>query len=134
MSRQLRITLTDEEYSLLEPIAKRWGRPASEVAVEFFRRGFPGGVAQYRQLVQEADCWVNATSDRPHYRSLAHAIHCNWDKLQGPKLKPERLAAIRDGNKPTETELLRLALALGVAEEYLEALPQQDQETTNAVR
>jgi hypothetical protein len=129
MSKQLRITLTDEEYALLEAIAKRWGRAASEVAVEFFRRGFPGGVAQYRQLAQEADCWVSVTSAQPQFRSLAQAITCSWDQLQHTKLTPEKLAAIRDGkNQPTETELLRLALALNVAEEYLASLPLHDGE------
>ncbi|MBD2121309.1 hypothetical protein [Trichocoleus sp. FACHB-262] len=26
------------------------------------------------------------TSDRPRYRSMAHAITCNWDQLQSTKL------------------------------------------------
>jgi pyrroloquinoline quinone (PQQ) biosynthesis protein C len=78
-------------------------------------------------MVEAADQWAAATGSRPQFRSLAHAIILNWDKLQATKLIPEKLAAIRDGKKkPTELELARIALALGITEEYLESLPLLD--------
>ncbi|MBD2095837.1 hypothetical protein H6F90_11825 [Trichocoleus sp. FACHB-591] len=135
MSKQLRITVSDEEFAILAPIAERWNRPTSEIAVEFFRIGFVPGVERYRVMAEAADKWQATTCDRPRYRSMAHAITCNWDQLQSTKLNPKRLAAIRDGSqKPTETELLRLALALGISEQELELLPLLDEETTNAAR
>ncbi|MBD2094309.1 hypothetical protein H6F90_03990 [Trichocoleus sp. FACHB-591] len=105
----------------------------SEIAVEFFRIGFVSGVERYRVMAEAADRWQATTRDRPRYRSIAHAITCNWDQLQSTKLNLKRLAAIRDGSqKPTETELLRLALALGISEQDLESLPLLDGESTNA--
>lgn len=124
MSKQLRITISDGEYEAISPIADRWNRPVSEIALEFFRIGFANGLERYRVMAEAADKWEASISDRPQYRSLAQAIALNWDKLQASRVSPEKLAAIRDGKKkPTELEAARLALALGLTEVELEALP-----------
>ena len=123
---QIRITVSPDEYSTIKPIADYWGVAVAAIALDFFRLGFDAGVEKYRRMAEALE------RDQLQYRSLAHAICTNWDKLIRTKLKPERLAAIRDGEKPTETELLRIANALGVSEDYLEALPLLDEETTNA--
>jgi hypothetical protein len=123
---QIRITVNAEELATITPIAEKWKLPLSAIALDFFRLGFDAGVEKYRRMAEALE------RDRPQFRSLAHAICTNWDKLTQTKLNPERLAAIRDGKKPTETELLRIANALSVSEEYLESLPLQDEETTNA--
>lgn len=128
MSKQLRITVSDEEFAILAPIADRWNRPTSEIAVEFFRIGFVSGVERYRVMAEAADNWKATTGER-HYRSLSQAITCNWDILGQTRLVLDKLAAIRDGKrKPTELELARIALALKVTEEYLESLPLIDKE------
>lgn len=124
---QIRITINAEELETIDPIAKQWNVPLSVIALDFFRLGFGAGVEKYKRMAEALE------RDRPQFRSLAHAICTNWDKLSRTKLKPDRLAAIRDGSKkPTETELLRIALALGVSEEYLDSLPLLDEETANA--
>ncbi|HEY9644372.1 MAG TPA: hypothetical protein V6C57_28010 [Coleofasciculaceae cyanobacterium] len=124
---QIRITVNDDELNTLKPIADYWGVAVAAIALDFFRLGFKAGVEKYKRMAEAVE------RDQIQFRSLTHAIICSWDKLQSTKLSIERLAAIRDGKaRPTESELLRLALALGVTEEYLESLPLQDEETTNA--
>jgi hypothetical protein len=130
MSKQVRITLSDEEYAVLSSIAKRWDRNDSDVALDVFRKGLPNAAVEFRKMAQEVDCLLNVVApDRPHYRSLSQAITCNWDMLGQTRLVLDKLAAIRDGKrKPTELELARIALALKVSEEYLESLPLIDKE------
>ncbi|MEP0872878.1 helix-turn-helix domain-containing protein [Trichocoleus desertorum AS-A10] len=124
---QIRITVNADELATITPIAEQWKLPLSAIALDFFRLGFDAGVEKYKRMAQALE------RDRPQFRSLAHAICTNWDKLTQTKLNPEKLAAIRDGKKqPTELELVRIANALGVSEEYLESLPLLDEETTNA--
>ncbi|MBD2099254.1 hypothetical protein H6F90_29765 [Trichocoleus sp. FACHB-591] len=124
---QLRITVNPDEYETIKAIADQWQLSITAITLDFFRLGFDAGVEKYRRMAEALE------RDRPQFRSLAHGICTNWDKLTRTKLNPEKLAAIRDGKKkPTETELLRLALALDVSEEYLESLPLLDEETTNA--
>lgn len=58
------------------------------------------------------------------YKSLTQAVMRNWDLLTATKIPLERLKLFRDGgDRPTEVELLRLAIALNLSEDCLQSLP-----------
>jgi hypothetical protein len=58
------------------------------------------------------------------YKSLAQLVMRNWDVLtEYDRIPVDRLKAMRDdGDRPTELEVARLALALGLDEGYVESL------------
>lgn len=58
------------------------------------------------------------------YKSVAQLIMRNWDALKEyDRIPTNRLNAMRDdSDRPTELEIARLALALGLDESYVEQL------------
>jgi hypothetical protein len=59
----------------------------------------------------------------PHYDTLAELVRHNRNKLaESEKFSSARLKALSSGDKPTEVEILRLALILGRTEEYVLSL------------
>ncbi|MBW4516037.1 MAG: hypothetical protein KME11_12535 [Timaviella obliquedivisa GSE-PSE-MK23-08B] len=58
------------------------------------------------------------------YRSFVGLIKQNLSTLvESGKFEANRLKYLMDGNLPTEVELLRIALLIGVSEDYVQALP-----------
>jgi hypothetical protein len=59
----------------------------------------------------------------PYYDTLAELVRDNRNKLaESEKFSSARLKALSGGDKPTEVEILRLALILGRTEEYVLSL------------
>lgn len=58
------------------------------------------------------------------YKSVAQLVMRNWDILtEYDRIPTSRLKAMRDdGDRPTELEIARLSLALGLEEKYVEQL------------
>ena len=58
------------------------------------------------------------------YNSIAQLVMRNWESISSyGKIPADRLKAMRDdGDRPTELEIARLALALGLEEAYIEQL------------
>ena len=47
-SKQIRISISDQEAKLVKEIGRFWGRPSSDVIVEAFRKGLPDVLATYK--------------------------------------------------------------------------------------
>jgi CopG-like RHH_1 or ribbon-helix-helix domain, RHH_5 len=61
------------------------------------------------------------------YTSFVALIRQNLSALvESGKFESNRLKALMDGDKPSEVELLRIALLIGVSEDYIQALPVKD--------
>lgn len=126
MGKQLRFSISDREYERIQVAVKLSGRSEPEIASAMLRAGMASVLEEVQRLC-EADNALGLRSPQPEYHSLCEAILANWDFLleNCQRIDPQRLIAIRDGKaEPSEVELLRLANALGVSEEYLEGLPE----------
>ncbi|MBE9178640.1 hypothetical protein IQ268_08715 [Oculatella sp. LEGE 06141] len=63
-------------------------------------------------------------SPLPEYKSLSQLVMHNLSKLaESGKLPQKRLKELMDGDRPTEVEVLRIALLLELTEEYVSDLP-----------
>lgn len=61
---------------------------------------------------------------KPAYKSIRHLVMHNHEKLfDSGKFSADRLKKLMDGAKPTELETVRLALILGLTEDYVLSLP-----------
>lgn len=124
MGKQLRMSVSDVEFNIVQQIAQHWGRLESDIALDIFRKGLPVIMEENAAAIAKNMRLQAAFNQRYDYTSLSQAITCNLDTLLQTRIDPQRLAAIRDGKvTPDPLELARLALALGVSEEYLENLP-----------
>ena len=62
----------------------------------------------------------------PSYKTIAELASKNTDRLtEYGRLSPERLQAIKKGDRPNELEIARIALALGLDESYVETLAEK---------
>lgn len=60
--------------------------------------------------------------EEPAYKNLRQLLLDNLDDLSSNPKISDRIEALMQGEKPTETDRLRIALQLGLSEEYLERL------------
>ena len=62
----------------------------------------------------------------PSYKTIAELASKNTDRLADyGRLSPDRLEAIKKGDRPNELEIARIALALGLDESYVETLAEK---------
>lgn len=129
-TRQIRITLSDTEVKVCDAVARHQKQSLSEIALRTFRAGFPALMEELLLLKKiESSLELDGElpelpEDNPGYESLPELIMDNWDRLSRTKLN-NRLIFLRDGGKPEENDLLRIALYLGLSEEYVTKLKEQ---------
>lgn len=78
--------------------------------------------AQIRVLIEEAlearGLWKVGfkPASAPDQSEIAELIERHWEKLVASAISPNCLSAYKAGQKPTEIDLLRIAIALGMSE------------------
>ncbi|MGE5659459.1 MAG: hypothetical protein ACM37W_22935 [Actinomycetota bacterium] len=94
---------------------------------EWVHRGLKQLVAAYGTTIQDwmEEMVANAVVEggfakRPHnYSSIAELVKANYSIISETRIPAQKLVAIRDGAKPSELDLVRIAAALGLDENYL---------------
>lgn len=119
---QRRISISPEIDQITKEMADHYRVSQTEILTRIFDRGYSSVLKEYvsdRRNLQA----LKKEAGQPQYRSIKQAVLRNWDALTQSRIHPDRLVKIREGDRPTELELARIAIAAGVTEDYLEELP-----------
>lgn len=117
VSKRVFLTLPDGVADDLERWAEAEGNKAASLAGFIVEQSV-------RQAKEQGKIPPPPGVTHPQYESMAQMVHQNLSKLiESDKFPQVRLKALMNGDRPTEVETLRLALLLGLTEEYVSQLP-----------
>jgi CopG-like RHH_1 or ribbon-helix-helix domain, RHH_5 len=117
VSRRVFLTLPDQIADDLERWAEAEGTKAASLA------GFIVGRA-VREAKLEGRIPNPDDEQRPDYKKFSQVVMHHMSRLvESGRFPNGRLKELMGGDRPTEVELLRVALLCGLTEEYLSSLP-----------
>lgn len=136
--KQIRISPSEEEGWIIEMLAKGWKKKEAAVVLIALERSLPEMMRAYEDKVRfrllcenppsENDRAI-ALDDRPklNCKTIAHLVNRFIGRLvEYKKISSDRLRALASGEDlPTELEIARIALCLGVSEEEVEEIVQR---------
>lgn len=118
MSKRYYFTLPDKIAEGLELWANLEGNKAASLA------GFIVEQA-VRQKIESGHLPMKSTfsnAELPKYEKLKQLLLENYDKLSENPYLHKRLSRLLEGQKPTTEDKLRIAIIMGLTEDYLDSL------------
>ena len=111
VSRRVFLTLPDGVADDLERWAEAEGNKAASLAGFIVEKAIRDAKEQGK------------IPELPSYKTIGELVEKKGDRLINyGRFQSGRLQAIKNGDRPTELEIARLALALGLDESYIETL------------
>lgn len=114
--KRLSAYLPDPIYDAIERWAEKQGRSLSSLVTYLLEQST-------REAARAGTIQIFETPEQS-YKSLSELVIHNFAALNdSSKFADGRLVEVRKGDCPTEVEILRIALILGLTEEYVANLP-----------